>query len=66
MKVSQLIETLKNMQDTYGDLVVNLSFGMPPDKNNISVHDLYFRHEKYAKDGKNKAHEEISISSFPY
>lgn len=66
MRVKQLIETLKGMQDTYGNLVVNLSFGMPPDKNNKVVYDFYFRKEDYVKEKGKKARSEISISDFPY
>jgi hypothetical protein len=66
MKVSELIKTLQVMQNDYGDLLVNLCIGMPPDKPNINTTNIYLRYEQYRDDGDIKAHDEISISDFPY
>lgn len=66
MKVSEVIKTLQIMQDTYGDLLVNLSVGMPPTEPNINTSIIYFRYEQYSKEGNIEAHDEISISDFPY
>lgn len=68
MKVSEVIKALQAMQDGYGDLLVNLSIGNKksgPDMN-YQTEDLYFRYEQYSDDGDIKAHDEISISDFPY
>ena len=66
MKVSEVIKTLQFMQDSYGDLLVNLSVGMPPDKLNVNSTTIYFRYEQYSKEDNIEAHDEISISDFPY
>jgi hypothetical protein len=66
MKVSELIRGLQSMQESYGDLKVNLSVGMKPDQLNVNSTTIFLRCEQYADNCEEKAHDEISISDFPY
>jgi hypothetical protein len=69
IKVSDLIKSLKYMQDTYGDLPVNISiatdtnFGKPSEKEIITCEEFWVNYEQHTKP---ERHDEIGILNFPY
>ena len=65
MKVSALVKSLQYMQETYGDLLVNISVDTPSTEV-ISSNEIFIRYEQYPKEGEVEKHDEVSISSFPY
>jgi hypothetical protein len=68
MKVSELIEGLKNMMEVYGDLPVSATLALPDGAEpNVIVSDdnLTLSYNQF-KDDEDRVVDEIGIQNFPY